>query len=74
MPTTLEDLAERALGLPPDDRARLIERLLESFDHAPTVQTAWFDLAKERRDAVLAGQVDMLPGREAVSRVRGKLV
>ena len=74
MPTTLEDLAEQALGLPPDDRVRLIERLLESFDQVPTVQTAWFDLAKERRDAVLSGQLDMLPGREAVSRVRSKLV
>lgn len=30
MPTTVEDLVAQALGLPPEDRAKLVERLLDS--------------------------------------------
>jgi putative addiction module component (TIGR02574 family) len=73
MPTPVEDLAAQALDLPPEDRAKLIERLLESFEPRSPAQTAWLQLARSRRDQVLSGQVSMVPGDEALARIRTRL-
>ena len=73
MPTPVEDLAAQALGLPPEDRAKLVERLLESFEPRSAAQAAWLQLAKSRRDEVRAGSVAMVPGNEALARVRARL-
>lgn len=73
MPTPVEDLVAQALGLPPEDRAKLVERLLESFEPRSPAQTAWLQLARSRRDEVRAGKVDMEPGDEALARVRARI-
>jgi putative addiction module component (TIGR02574 family) len=73
MPTPVEDLAAQALGLPPEDRAKLIERLLESFEPRSPAQAAWLQLASSRREEVRAGTVAMVPGSEALARVRVRI-
>ncbi len=73
MPTPVEDLAAQALGLPPEDRAKLVERLLESFEPRSPAQAAWLELASSRREEVRAGTVSMVPGSEALARVRARI-
>ncbi len=73
MSLPVEDLAAQALSLPPEDRAKLVERLIASFEPRSPAQTAWLTLARGRRDEVRSGKVDMIPGEEALARVRARL-
>jgi putative addiction module component (TIGR02574 family) len=73
MASPVEDLAAQALSLPPEDRAKLVERLLASFEPKSPAQAAWLQLAASRRDEVRAGKVTMVPGEEALARVRARL-
>jgi putative addiction module component (TIGR02574 family) len=69
----LEDLEAQALGLPPEDRARLLERLIASFEPKSPAQAAWFQLARRRRDDVRAGRTALVPGDEALARVKARI-
>ena len=60
--------------IPPEDRARLLERLIASFEPKSKAQQAWMDLALRRQADVRAGKVAMVPGDEALARVRARLV
>lgn len=73
MSTPVHDLEAEILGLPPEDRARLLERLIASFEPKSKAQQAWMDLALRRQADVRAGKVDMVPGDEALARVRARL-
>lgn len=73
MPTSIHQLEAEVLSLPAVDRARLLERLIESFDRDSTVEAAWLDEALRREQEVLAGEVAMVSGREAVARIRAQL-
>ncbi|MFZ4651742.1 MAG: addiction module protein [Rubrivivax sp.] len=73
MPTPVEDLAAQALGLPPEDRAKLVERLLASFEPRSAAQAAWMRVGQARRDDVKSGKTAMVPGDEALARVRARL-
>ena len=48
-------------------------RLIESFDRDTKVGEAWLDEALRREEEVLSGKVAMVPGREAVARIRARL-
>jgi putative addiction module component (TIGR02574 family) len=74
MAMPVHDLEAEALLLPPEDRARLLERLIASFEPRSSAQRAWLDLAQRRRADVAAGKVTMLPGDEALARVRARRV
>ena len=73
MSVSVKDLEAQALSLPPEDRARLLERLIASFEPKSPAQAAWMQLARRRRDDVRAGHVQMAPGDEALARVRARL-
>jgi putative addiction module component (TIGR02574 family) len=73
MSTPVEDLAAQALDLPPEDRAKLVERLLASFEPKSPAQAAWLKLASDRRDDIRAGKAAMVPGDEALARVRARI-
>ena len=73
MPHSLEDLEVQALSLPPEDRARLLERLIASFEPKSPSQAAWMQLAQRRREDVRAGKVAMNPGHEAPEGVKARL-
>jgi putative addiction module component (TIGR02574 family) len=72
MATTVERLAEQAMKLPGESRARLADLLVESLDTAELgrIDRLWLAEAKRRRDEVRAGKVKTIPGDEARRRVR----
>ena len=73
MSTLVHDLEAQVLGLPADDRARILERLIASFEPKSKAQEAWMQLARRRQDDVRAGRTAMVPGDEALARVRARL-
>jgi len=75
MSTTVEQLAEQAMSLSGESRARLADLLVESLD-ADTlteIDRLWLSEAKRRRDEVRSGRVKTIPGDEALRRVRDSL-
>jgi putative addiction module component (TIGR02574 family) len=73
MSMPVEDLAAEALSLPPEDRAKLVERLIASFEPKSPAQAAWLKVASSRREDVRAGKAAMVPGDDALARVRARL-
>ena len=75
MVATLEDLAEQALRLPSDERARLAELLVESLASDPLgpIDRQWLAEATRRREDLASGRVTGIPGEEALRRVRDAL-
>ena len=75
MPMTIDQIAEAALALPSEARALLADRLVESLDAAEAnrIDKLWATEAKRRRDEVRQGQVQTIPGDEALARVRRSL-
>ena len=73
MPASVDDLEAEVLNLPPEDRARLLERLIASFEPKSSAQKNWMELALRRQDDVRAGRVAMVPGDDALKRVRARL-
>lgn len=74
MPTSSEELEAEVLGLPDRDRARILERLIASFEPRCAAEMAWLAEAQRRRQDVKDGKVTMVPGDEALSRVRARIV
>ncbi|CAN7153594.1 MULTISPECIES: addiction module protein [unclassified Variovorax] len=73
MSITVQDLEAQVLGLPPEDRARLLERLIASFEPRSKAQEAWMQLALRRQEDVRSGKAAMVPGDEAPARVRARI-
>jgi putative addiction module component (TIGR02574 family) len=73
MTENVRELHERVLGLPPDERAALLELLLASLEPKSAAQRAWAQLASRRREDVRSGRVNMVPGEEALARIRAKI-
>ena len=74
MSTPVHELEAEVLSLAAPDRARILERLIESFDHESKVGEVWLDEALRREEEVLSGKVVMTPGHEAVARIRAQLL
>jgi Putative addiction module component len=74
MSPTTRDLAAEVLELPAEERARILELLIASFEPKSSAQKAWLDLAQRRRDEVRSGTVAMAPGHEAMARVKARIV
>jgi putative addiction module component (TIGR02574 family) len=73
MTESVRELHDRVLSLPAEDRAALLELLLASVESKSSAQRAWAQLASRRRDDVRAGRARMVPGDDAVARIRAKL-
>jgi len=74
MSDLVTDLTARAKALPPEERARLAEELLATFDpddHA--VEAAWDAEIRRRIDEVERGTVQLIPADEAFAQVRTAL-
>lgn len=67
------ELEAEILGLPPEERAQLLERLIESFEPESRVRDAWVALAIRREAEVKSGKVALVAGPEAVDRVRKRI-
>jgi Putative addiction module component len=73
MPVEAHDLETQILQLPEEDRARLLEKLIESFQPRSGTEPAWMELANRRREEVRSGKVVMAPGHEALARIRSRI-
>ena len=72
MAATIEELAEQALRLPSEERARLADLLIESLtaDALGSIDRRWLAEAARRRDELKSGRVSGIPGDEALRKVR----
>ena len=73
MATPVHDLAAEVLDLPAEERARILELLIASFEPKSNSQKAWMTLALRRREEVRSGKVAMVPGDEALARVKARI-
>lgn len=73
MQTTTDDLQAQVLGLPADERARLLELLIASLEPKTAAQQAWTELALRRREDVRAGRTALVPGDEALATIRASI-
>ena len=73
MTTPAHDLAAEVLDLPADERARILELLIASFEPKSNAQMAWMNLALRRKEEVRSGKAAMVPGDEALARVRARI-
>lgn len=73
---TAEQLYQDALALPAETRVELTERLVASLaDDVPAeIQRAQIDEVRKRIAQVESGEVALVPGEEALARVRNLLV
>ena len=73
MSAPVEGLEAQILGLPPEGRARLLQRLIASVESKSKAREAWMQLALRRQTDVRSGDVAMVQGDEALARVRARL-
>jgi bisphosphoglycerate-independent phosphoglycerate mutase (AlkP superfamily) len=69
----LDELEAEILSLLAADRARLLERLIASFDPLSDQQQTGLEQAAQRQAEVKAGSVSMVSGDEPLARVRARL-
>lgn len=71
MAATFNEIAEQARSLAPEDRARLVETLLESLN-APVseVETAWAREIEDRLAAVDRGETQVFPAEDVFGEAR----
>ncbi|MCM8613514.1 addiction module protein [Accumulibacter sp.] len=73
MSATVEELEAEVLRLPAVLRARLVEKLIASLDVEPDVENAWAEEVEKREGEIENGTVTLLPGAEALSRLRAEI-
>lgn len=68
-------LENEALALPVQERAKLIERLLDSLDSLPAqdAEAIWLDVAQRRAREIDEGKVQLLTPDELERRVQARL-
>jgi len=66
------ELAERGKALAPEDRARLVDILLESLHEAPLaeVEAAWDEEVERRLAAYTRGEIAAVDGEEVLAKAR----
>ena len=72
MTATIEMLEVEAMRLTAAERARLVERLIASLDTDPEVEEAWAAEVERRHAQVESGAVSLLPGPEALARLKAE--
>ncbi len=68
-------IEEEALALPLQERAKLVERLLESLDDLPEqeAEALWLDVAEHRAREIDEGQVQLVTPDELERRIQARL-
>ena len=68
-------IEEEALALPLQERARLVERLLDSLENLPEqeAEALWLDTAERRAREIDDGRVQLVAPEELERRVQARL-
>ncbi len=72
MSITVEELEAEALTLSNSQRARLVEKLIASLDSEPEIENAWAEEVERRHAEIESGALSLLPGAEALARLRAE--
>lgn len=68
------DLMNEAASLPLEERARLVDSLLQTLNPVDdSAAAAWLATARRRLDDLDSGRVNAVPGDEVFERVRRRL-
>jgi len=73
MSTPIHELEAQVLSLGAAERARLLERLIDSFEPDTNSEKVWVAEALRREADVKAGRSKMVSGPAALQRIRAKL-
>ncbi len=75
MSKRFDEVAHDALLLPPDSRAILADRLLESLSSSDQKQrdALWAAEAEARAQQIESGEVDALPGERVMAELRDRI-
>lgn len=68
----IEAVIEQALRLSPDERAKLIELLLDSLDEADDAghEAAWAEVIDRRLQDIREGRVELVDAADAMAQAR----
>ncbi|NIM18535.1 MAG: addiction module protein [Candidatus Aminicenantes bacterium] len=71
-----EEVTAQAMALPPDARALLADRLLNSLDSPgrEEIDRLWAEEAERRVQQIKNGEVELLPGEEVFEEIRKSLI
>jgi len=68
------DLMTEAASLPLEERARLVDVLLQTLNPADdSITAAWLEVANRRLDDMRSGRVAAIPGEAVFDKVRRRL-
>jgi hypothetical protein len=70
VPTSIEVLTQQVLQLPTQERARLLDRVIASLDTDRERDARWNALAARRDSEADADPSLLVPGPEALARIR----
>jgi putative addiction module component (TIGR02574 family) len=75
MSALFDELEKRARALTPKEKAALARILIDELDATvdPGVEQLWVEEAHRRYDAYLKGELQSIPGDEAMARARSRL-
>ncbi len=74
MKTQTQQVLEKAVGLPPIERAELVEGILSSFDvpPRPDIDAKWAQEAEDRIDAYNRGDIVAIPAATVFEKIDKK--
>jgi len=74
MTTRTKEVLEQAVGLPPMERAALVEGILSSFDFPARadIDAAWAQEAEDRIDAYDRGELAAIPAAKVFEKIEKK--
>jgi putative addiction module component (TIGR02574 family) len=74
MESEIEDIAKKALKLPPNARASLAEILLESLDYEEDfpISDEWMNEIQKRCREIDAGEVQLISAEDALAQLQKK--
>lgn len=72
--TAADKILKEALSLPADERASLVERLLQSLNLPTETEIArlWAEEAERRVAQLESGEVELIPGEQVFAKIRAK--
>ncbi len=71
--SSIHEIETEVLRLGTEDRARILERLIASFEPDSQIENAWVSEALRREAEVISGNVQLVPAAEAIARVRARI-
>ena len=72
MSTEASRILTEVLALPPDERAQIVERILDSLGAEPSKERLerWGVETESRLDAIDGGELEVVAGEEVLERLR----